>query len=284
MSRRPTTIHSARPPHPDPHVLYEASVQGVEFDLDFIERLYRRRHGRSFTRLREDFCGTGLLASQWALSGRTHLAWGRDLDAATLAWSRRHRLARLPRTVARRVILERKDVRAPGGPRVDVVVALNFSYWVFKTRDTLRDYFHSARRALRPGGLLVTNTFGGTEAMDTLIETRRIPASQSIDGERVPAFTYVWDQASFNPVDHHLVCHIHFRLKDGRTIRRAFTYDWRFWTLPELREIMAEAGFARCEVHVETWDEKRNRPGDDYVRRTRFENQEGWLAYVVGIA
>ena len=100
----------------------------------------------------------------------------------------------------------------------------------------------------------------------------------------MPGFTYVWEHTDFNPVDHHLRCAISFRLPGGRVMRRAFTYDWRFWTLPEVREALAEAGFARSEVHVEGWNERHNRPDDDYRLRHRFENQEGWVAYVAGIA
>lgn len=197
-----------------------------------------------------------------------------------LAWARARRMPRLGEA-ARRVRLLSRDVRR-AGPRVDAVVALNFSYWVLRKREGLLRYFRAARRSLRPGGVLVLNAFGGTEAMGTLTERRRLPASRSAEGEAVPPFTYVWEQSSFNPVDHDLRCAIHFELSPRRVLRRAFTYHWRLWTLPEIREVLAEAGFRDAAVYVEDWDERRNRPGDVYRRRVRFENQEGWLAYVVG--
>jgi len=267
----------------DRHVLYELSVQGVEYDLDFFERVYRNLRGRRFHTLREDFCGTAAKACAWVARGPDHFAWGVDHNARALAWARRHHLARMG-PAARRVVLVRGDVRTRRRPRVDVVAAMNFSFWVFKRRDTLLAYFRSVRRSLRPGGLFFANAFGGTDATGTLVETRRIAPAQGPDGLRVPSFTYVWEQKRFNPITHDLLCLIHYRFRDGTEIRRAFTYDWRLWTLPEMRELMDEAGFARCEVYVEGWDEKHNRSDEVYRRRVSFENQLGWLAVLVGVA
>jgi SAM-dependent methyltransferase len=267
----------------DRQALYEASVQGVEYDLDFFARVYRRHHGRPFRRLREDFCGTAALAAAWVMRDPRHHAWGVDRDPRVLAWARRHRLPRL-REAQGRLALREGDVRTARTPAADVVCALNFSWWVFHERADLLAYLRAARRALAPGGLLILNSFGGTEAMRKLVERRRIAASQSVSGARVPAFVYEWEQASFNPVDHRLLCYIHFRFRDGTAMRRAFRYDWRLWTLPETREALAAAGFRASEVYVEGWDDEAGKPDDVFHLRRRFENQEGWLAYVVGIA
>ncbi len=266
----------------DRHVLYEAAVQGVDYDLDLFQRVYRTHRGRDFTRLREDFCGTAALACAWARRGRDHEAWGVDHDAGVLEWARAHRVPRL-RMAAPRVTLVRGDVRRPGRARVDFVCAMNFSYWVFKRRADLVRYFRAARASLRTGGVFLCNAFGGTGAMQPLVERTRIPASRSLDGEHVPAFTYVWEHVSFNPIDHHIVCDIHFRLGGGREMRRAFRYDWRLWTLPEIEDALREAGFRDVVFYVEGWDTRRNRPAEHFRRRVRFENQSGWLACAVGL-
>ena len=266
----------------DPRALYEAAVQSVDFDLDFIERVYRTWRGRRFERFREDFCATAALAAGWVLRRPAHRAWAVDLDPAPLAWCRRHRLPAM-RAAARRLTLLRRDVRRVAGPRVDAIAALNFSYWVFKRRHELVDYFRAARRALRRDGILVVNAFGGSEAMADLTEKRQIAASQAVDGTPIERFTYEWEHESFNVVDHHMVCHIHFRFRDRSAIRRAFSYDWRLWTLPEVREAMLEAGFRRAEIYLEGWNEKKNEGDEIFRRRRYFENQLGWLAYVVGL-
>jgi hypothetical protein len=154
---------------------------------------------------------------------------------------------------------------------------------VLRTRPELRDYLSTARRSLRAGGLLLLDAFGGTDAQQALVERSRIRASRGPGGEYIPPFTFEWEQASFNPVDHRLRCWIHFRLGDGRLMRRAFGYDWRMWTLPEIRELMAEAGFRRSRVYLQDWDDAAGRALTTYSPRERFENQSGWLAYVVGL-
>jgi hypothetical protein len=265
----------------DPFALYEAAVQGAEHDLDFIERVYRRHNAHAPRLLREDFCATALLACEWVARGADHHALGLDLDPKPLRWVRRHRLSRM-RAAAKRIQLLRRDARSVTRPRSDVIVALNFSYWVFKTRAELIGYFRKTRASLRPGGMMFANAFGGTEAMEAISETRRIEATQGPDGGRIPSFTYVWDQTHFNPIDHHLISHIHFRFRDGTTMRRAFTYDWRLWTLPEIRDCMLDAGYRAVDVYSEGWNEEHHRPDHIYRRREKFENQLGWLAFVVG--
>lgn len=280
---RPEPARRRRAPYPDRQLLYTAAVQHVDLDLDQLTRIYRGLHGRAPRRLREDFCGTAALACAWAGSGPDRRAWGVDLHAPTLAWARRRRLPHVG-AAAGRVTLVHVDARTVSRPRVDVVVALNFSYWVFHTRAALRAYLIAARRSLRPGGMVFLDAFGGSDAQEALVEESHVRASRGPGGERIPPFTFLWEQASFNPVDHRLRCWIHFRLRDGRTLRRAFGYDWRMWTLPEIRELMADAGFRRSRVYLQDWDDATSRALTTYSPRTRFENQSGWLAYVVGLA
>ena len=80
-------------------------------------------------------------------------------------------------------------------------------------------------------------------------------------------FTYVWDQHSYDPITGSAVCKIHFHFPDGSKIRDAFTYHWRLWTLPELRELLAEAGFARSTVYWEGTDEETGEGDGDFQPR-----------------
>lgn len=267
----------------DRHVLYEASVQSIEADVDFLERVYKRKRGKRFKRLREDFCGTAALSCEWVRRRRENHAWGIDLHRPTLDWGRDHRLSHLGRA-AKRVHLICDDVLEARTPQVDVVMAMNFSYSVFKERALLRRYFRRVRRYLRPGGIFFVDAFGGTESMGELVEKRKIPASKDWDGNRIPPFTYIWEQARFNAIDHHILCHIHFKLRKGVKLRKAFTYDWRLWSLPELQDLMRDAGFESTEVYLDGWDDEAEEADGIYRRRTYFENQEAWVAYVVGLA
>jgi SAM-dependent methyltransferase len=268
---------------PDRHLLYTPAVQSVEGDLDLFASIYRRLRRQPASHLREDFCGTAALACAWAARGGSYRAWGVDQDGPTLAWARRRRLPSLGAAAAR-VTLVQADVCRVTLPRVDLILALNFSYWVFQRRAELGAYFRAARRSLRRGGMLILDAFGGTDALQALVERRRVPASRGPDGGRVPSFVYVWEQEDFDPVSHRLRSHIHFRLRDGREVRRAFSYDWRVWTLPEIRELLVEAGFREARVYLQDWDDRNHEPLATYSHRRHFENQLSWLAYVVGVA
>lgn len=266
---------------PSRHALYEAAVQNVEADIEFFERIYQEEHGRPFRVLREDFCGTATLACAFAAGSPERESWGVDLDRETLEWGREHRLAALDPDARLRVHLLCGDVLTAACTPADLVAALNFSYFVFKTREALLGYFRSARRSLAPGGALVMDLFGGTEAMGDLSESERKDAMTHPDGSRTPEFTYIWEQADFNPITHELHCHINFKLSGGRKVKRAFSYDWRLWTIPEMRELLAEAGFARSDVYIEGWDDEADESDGVFTRKESFENQESWLAYVV---
>lgn len=266
----------------DRHILYEESVQCVEADLDFFDRLSKTKRGRPYRLLKEDFCGTAALTSEFVRRHPENHAWGVDLHRPTLDWGIEHHLSRLGDSVGR-VTLIKDDVMNIQQPKVELVAALNFSYSVFKTRDALRRYFKNSLDSLQDDGIFVVDAFGGTEAMEAMDEDRKIPASIGFDGKKMPAFTYVWDQARFNAITHELLCHIHFKFADGTMMKRAFTYDWRLWTLPELQEILLEAGFSSAEVYLEGWDEEEDEADGIFRRRTSFENMAGWVGYVVGV-
>jgi len=264
----------------DRHALYEVAVQGPDWDLDFIARAYRRRNGREALTLREDFCSTAALATAWAMRSARHRAWAVDLDPEPLAWARLHRLPWVGEA-ATRVTLVRADVRKAQRPAVDAACALNFSWWVFHRRADLLAYLRAARAGLSPGGVLVLNAFGGTRGERPLRERTRKRAANGPDGEPVPAFTYVWEQAKVDALARRLLAYIHFEFADAPPLKRAFTYDWRMWTLPELREAALEAGFRGFEVWSEGWDARRRTHTGVLHRRARLDNDDCWIAYAV---
>lgn len=265
QAKGPLTARTA-----DRYDLYQRSVQAPEHDLAFIDRLAMRHSGRPALRLREDFCGTALLAAAWSRSRPDREAWAIDIDPEPLAWGREHNIAPLG-PAASRVHLVQADVLSRRTPPCDVVVAPNFSFCCFKERSTLLRYFTLARRVLRPGGFLVADLFGGPTCMETVIETRR-----------VGSFTYVWEQSSFDPITGHLVAHIGFRFRDGSSLKRAFTYDWRLWSLPELRDLLHEAGFRETEVYWELTGKDGNGTGT-FRRMERTTPCESFVCSLIGV-
>ena len=266
----------------DPHLLYERAVQAIEADLDFASDVFRRHSGRPLRLLREDFCGSAALSVTWVRRNRANRAYGIDLHGPTLDWALKEHVARMTPDQRSRLVLLQENVLSAAMPPADLTMALNFSYSVFHDRAALRHYFETVREGLGKDGVFLLDAFGGTESMIVYTEKRRIPAGKTVEGAPLPGFLYLWDQAAFNVIDHRILCHIHFRFRDGSMLRKAFTYDWRFWTLPELGEILREAGFRKVEFYLHGWDDEGGSSGV-FRRRTRFDNAESWLAYVVGV-
>jgi len=132
----------------DKHELYELSVQNVENEVEFLRETFKQIRGRTPHVLREDFCGTASACCEWVRQGEEYQAIGVDIDPDVLEWGRNNRLSRLDTVDRARVSLLESDVLTVETPQVDLLTAFNFSYFIFDTRDTLRDYFRKAREAL----------------------------------------------------------------------------------------------------------------------------------------
>ncbi len=254
----------------DRHRLYEESVQSPGEHIKFLDQVFLAANGRLPTVLREDFCGTALLSAEWVRARPDNVAIGVDLDEPTLEWARKNNVSPLEPDEKTRITLRLDDVRSVSKPRVDVIAAFNFSYFEFKTREELRGYFEIARSSLNPGGLLVLDMFGGWEAQ---MEVK--------DRTRYDGFTYEWEQTAFDPVTHLTQFQIHFNFNGGGGIRNAFEYNWRLWTLPEVRELLEEAGYANVDIYWEGIDPETGEGNGEFTLITEAENCPGWIAYLV---
>jgi SAM-dependent methyltransferase len=253
----------------DKFQLYQDSVQNPAYEVRFLRRRFHELRGREALRLREDFCGSALLASEWVRRVPRGLAIGIDLDGPTLQYAREHNVARLTREAQARIELVRADVRSANDFGPDIVVAFNFSYFVFKTRPLLRRYFEGVYRSLARDGVFFLDIYGGPEAQ----------VVQEEESEQ-DGFTYVWHQARFNPISHETLCHIHFDFPDGSRMHRAFTYDWRLWSLPEVLDLLGEVGFEAPEVYWEGTDRKAGGGNGVFRKSLKGDNAASWIAYV----
>lgn len=266
-ARRKTQLTQAQ--KADKYKLYETSVQAVDAEIDFVDRTYKKIRGRRAVTLREDFCGTMNTSCEWIRRRRNNIAYGVDIDETVLAWGRKHHLARLSHTQRQRIHVIQDDVLVADTPAMDMVLAMNFSYWIFKTRQDMIAYFRQVYRCLAVDGIFFLDGFGGYEAFKEMTETTKLRG-----------YSYIWDQHKYNPITGEGLFHIHFHFKDGSKIRKAFTYDWRVWTLPELTEMLTEAGF-RPAVYWE--GTARNGEGNGvFTRTTRGEADASWIVYIVG--
>jgi len=93
-------------------------------------------------------------------------------------------------------------------------------------------------------------------------------------------FSYFWDQDSFDPVTNFAEFYIHFKRKGEKKRKKVFSYQWRMWTIPEIRECMEEVGFQKTHVYWEGSDEDGDGNGE-FKRVEQGEDCDSWVAYVV---
>lgn len=253
----------------DPHALYQEAVQCVESEIDFVDATFFHLRGRKARVLREDFCGTANTACEWVRRRPDNRAVAVDADPEVLQWGRKHNVAALGASAGRITLLRSDVFRVPRDP-VEVVLAHNFSYWLIKERKRLRRYFRRVRETLAPGGLFFLDAYGGSDAHREIRERTKNKG-----------FTYVWEQAAFNPINHDMLCHIHFEFPDGSRIRRAFSYAWRLWSLPEIRELLSEAGFLRSTVYWQGTNEETGEGNAVFEPTEQGEADASWIVYLV---
>ncbi|MBY0113709.1 MAG: hypothetical protein K2Y21_12890 [Phycisphaerales bacterium] len=208
-------------------------------------------HGRKPLTLREDFSGSAALARAWAASSKTRKSIAVDADPEPL---RRARGARVRAVVA--------DVLRCAA-RADIIAATNFPVGYCHTRKALSKYLRSARSRLNRHGVLVFDVYGGRDAYSPgkIIQLMRAPVQKPWSGELVE---YTFEQRAADPVTGLVRDVLHFRAwREGKGVAAkrasraapdveltdAFVYDWRLWSLPELRDALSEAGFGAVEVY-----------------------------------
>ena len=96
---------------------------------------------------------------------------------------------------------------------------------------------------------------------------------------RIDGFTYVWEQASYEPISGNYVCHIHFHFPDGSKLKKAFSYHWRLWTLPEIMDLLNEAGFGDVVVYWETEDDD-GEPSGEFEPVATGDNDPAFVVYL----
>ncbi len=268
----------------DKYRCYQLSVQDPGHECDFFVQAFKERFGKSPKHLREDFCGTFAVCCDWVKGHKDRTALGVDLDPEPLSWGGLHNLAPLSKHQKDRVTVVEADVRkkmrpTPTRPKADVLAAQNFSFWLFKSRSELLEYFRAARSHMADESIMVLDMMGGG---DCLIEGHKDVRSISGYGKPIGKFKYIWEQARIDPITGDADFYISFRFKDGSKLTRVFGYHWRFWTVPEVRELLHEAGFAETHVYWEVTDEDGDETGD-WERVTEAPSDPSWLAYIIAV-
>lgn len=256
----------------DRYELYQRSVNSPDTDVDFVTETFRTLRGRPLRHVREDFCGTAAFAAEFLSRDPENTAEGFDLDPEPIEWGKRHNFAPKDEGVAGRMTWHEADVRSSADRAPDATVAFNFSYWFFQEREEMLAYFRLIREDLADDGVFFIDLYGGPDAFVEQEEVR------DIDG----AFDYVWDQKSWEPGTGRYCSAIHFRFNDGTELENAFEYEWRFWHLTELRDVLKDAGFRQVDSYFEGTDPDDPEEGNgEFSLDPIGENCEAWLGYLV---
>ncbi len=256
----------------DKYALYEKAVQSPEEDVLFARKTYCELKKTNPKTLREDFCGTFQLCCEWVKLKKDHKACGIDVDSKPLHYGKTHHFLDLSEDQKRRIEIYKKSVLASNLPKVDIALAQNFSYYLFKERKDLKKYFKNVHKHLNQKGVFFLDAFGGPDS--------EIESEDQVDhGD----FVYYWEQEHFNPVTRSIICSIHFKKKYQKKKRSVFVYDWRLWTLAELIDLLKEVGFQKIHCYWEGVDSQGE--GNGIFKLVKKEKDceacESWVTYLV---
>lgn len=255
----------------DKYDLYIRAVQSPESDATFLNDIYKKIRKKTPSLLREDFCGTFSLCCEWVKLDKKKKAFGVDKDQSALQYGKNKILSKLKDHQRSRVKLYKKDVLDSKLPQADILAALNFSYYCFKQREVLLSYFKNVYKRLKKDGIFVTDSVGGPSCQE--------PNEEFTDyGD----FIYFWDQDSYDFITQEANFYIHFQKKGQKKVEKVFRYDWRLWTLREVRDLMEEVGFKKTHVYWEKPDEKGDGSGEFVPMENAEEALDSWVAYIVG--
>jgi len=277
MSRKPSTKknkkHHGSPTmaeQADRHTLYELSVQCSESEIDFVDATFKSIRKQSAKILREDFCGTANVCCDWVQRRKSNRAIGVDIDPEVLEWGQKNNLCKLTETESSHIQLFNENVLTVQTEPAEIISAMNFSYWLFKSRDELKQYFQSVHNALADNGILFLDAYGGYDSFKEVKEKTK---------HKKHKFTYIWEQEKYDPISGELTCHIHFKFPDGSKLKKAFSYNWRLWTLPEIRELLNETGFSNITIYWQGFDEDGD-PDGDFKPALEGEADASWICYI----
>lgn len=257
------------PPDFDKYYYYTKSVQSTEADTDFFLKAYKEIRNKTPKVFREDFCGTFALSRTWVKNNPKHIAYGIDLDPEPIAYGRKVEKAELTAEERSRLKIFKKNVLSPDLPMADIVGALNFSHYIFKTRKEMKTYFENCLDSLNKDGIFLLDCFGGSDTYEPNEEENKYKG-----------YSYFWDQDSWDPVTNGGKFYIHFKLDGKKKYKKVFSYDWRIWSIPELRDVMADAGFKKTHVYWEGTTKKGEGNGK-FTRTEKGEDCESWIAYII---
>ena len=250
----------------DKYHFYKQAVQDPVSDLNLFSYIYKRQNKKKPRVFREDFCGTFYNSWSWVKRDKKNKALVIDKEKEPLEYGKKHH--KLDEEEKSRLKIINKDLLKLGvlKEKADIISVCNFSLFFIHDRKSLIKYFQSVRKSLKKKGMFIFDSFGGPDAEEEGMEKRIFSG-----------FEYYWDQVSFDPCSRIGKYYIHFKIKN-KWKKKVFSYEFRLWTLPELKEALKDAGFKNADIYWDTEDKKKS-----YFKKIKAcdDSYTTWIAYLV---
>ena len=194
-----------------------------------------------------------------------------DIDNEPIEYGKENEESQLKGEQKERLSIVQENVLEGSLPKTDIAVAMNFSYFIFKKRSVLKRYFEKVYESLNNGGLFMVDNFGGPSC------------AEANEHETISeGYSYFWDQDSFEPITNEAQFYIHFKRKGEPKREKVFSYDWRLWSIAEIKDLFEEVGFKESKVFWEQSDDEGDGNGE-FKEVKVGEECESYVAYVVGV-
>jgi SAM-dependent methyltransferase len=287
--------------------LYRHCVQNPPATLAMLDAITRDDRARVPRTLHEDFAGSAAIAHAWCANAppaaRTNpraphprRAVAIDLDPVALACAPAPR-ARAKASTVRTLVADLRNLpRHATAPKADIIYAGNFGVCELHDRGELLAYLKGVRARLARKGSYVCDLYTGPGALRTSATAVLHPALTRDQPARAPKVIpaharvrYTWRQRDVDLLSGIVSTSIDFALlsprgKIVRDLPDAFAYRWRLWSIPELRDAFAQAGFSRCDVYDTTPDAMDHEGAAYAAARDSLRTRTSAVVYVVGRA
>lgn len=260
----------------DKHALYLASVQDPLNDVLRVSKIFNTIFNKEAISFREDFSGTFALSCCWVQSSSKRMALSIDIDKETIEYGIENYLSNLSEDEQNRLTPRVSDALVTTD-NVDIIATFNFSCCLLHERKALLKYFKHAYSSLNDEGMIILDIFGGSDSEIPEVQERDID-----NHDYIAPFLFEFERKDFNPISRIANYGIHFKYNSGEEMIDAFTYEFRMWSITEIRDLLEEAGFSSSKVFWEDCDSEGYGNGNFYETESE-ENSVNWNAYIVGI-
>lgn len=256
------------------HELYQKSVQNTKKEIGFFKKTYRMIFNKIPLAFREDFCGTGLLSCDWVKENVSNIAVGIDIDVETLEWGIKNNIENLPSGSDRIKLLNHNVLEEfDKNQKFDIICSLNYSHFLLRKRKELLKYFQNVRNNIKKG-IFILDFYGGSHVYDD-------HKFSKAENE-----TYRFEGSKINILNNTSKCSLNYKIKKNKYMP-LFEYNFRYYTILELKEALEECGFQTFKLLIKEINEDDDDQYSEYqemdIESEYFPESDRYTGYLISI-